>query len=119
LKLPAWLNEGLAAMTVDRFWGKWKIRKDTLGLARNFRPKERPPTYRRHSRQGEKAIAYHPVRGYGPVQFLEEKCPGLLKRLFSSSQMPADIEREIAKILGVERRGFWSKINDMIVKHFS
>ncbi len=118
LKLPAWLNEGLAAVTVDRYLEKQTIRTDTLELVRSSMPKGRPPTYRELSRLSGKALAYHAVRGYWLVQYLEEKRSGFLKRTFSSSRGAQTIESEIAMALGVEPEGFWNKIDDMIVAHF-
>ena len=118
LKLPAWLNEGLAAVTVDRYLEKRTIRTDTLELVKSFTPKARPPTYRELARQSGKAFAYHAVRGYWLVQYLEEKRPGFLRRTFSSSRVAWTIEEEIAMELGIEPGGLWSKIDDMIVAHF-
>jgi len=118
LKLPAWLNEGLATVTVDRYLEKQTIRTDTLELVKSFTPKARPPTYRELARQSGKAFAYHAVRGYWLVQYLEEKRPGFLRRTFSSSRVAWTIEEEIAMELGIEPGGLWSKIDDMIVAHF-
>ena len=118
LKLPAWLNEGLAAVTVDRFLEKQTIRRDTLELLRKYTPKGSPPTYAKLSRLDAEAIAYYAVLGYWFVQFLEELHPGFLKRLFSSSPDPRKIENEIAVQLGVEPDGFWVKIVPMLVTHF-
>jgi hypothetical protein len=118
LKLPAWLNEGLAAVTVDRYLEKQTIRTDTLELVKSFTPKARPLTYRELARQSGKAFAYHAVRGYWLVRYLEEKRPGLLKRTLSSSRAARTIEEEIAMELGIEPGGLWSKIDDMIAAHF-
>jgi len=118
LKLTAWLNEGLAAVTVDRFLEKQTIRTDTLELLRRYTPKGSPPTYAKLSRLNAEAIAYNSVLGYWLVQYLEEKHPGFLKRLFSSSTDPRTIENDIAVQLGAEPDGFWSKIRPIIVAHF-
>ncbi len=115
LKLPAWLNEGLAALTVDRYLGKQTIRPDTLELVRGFTPKGRPPTYRELSRLSGEAIAYHAVRGYWLVRYLEEKRPGLLKRILSSPQVASAIEAQVAVELGLEPDSFWGEIDDRIV----
>jgi len=112
LRLPAWLNEGLAAVTVDRYLRKRTIRTDTLELVRSFEPKGRPPTYRELSRMSGKAIAYHAVRGYWLVQYLEEKRPGFLRQRFSSPQAARKIEDEVPMELGMEPDGFWNKIDD-------
>jgi len=118
LKLPAWLNEGLAAVTVDRFLEKRTIRTDTLELLRRYVPKGSPPTYAQLSRLDAEAIAYYSVLGYWFVQFLEELHPGFLKRLFSSSPDPRKIENDIAVQFGVELDGIWVEIPGMIVTHF-
>jgi hypothetical protein len=68
--LPAWLNEGLAAVTVDRFMGKPTIRKASLDLVRRFQPKVAPPSYRQLARMQAEAIAYHAVRGCWIVRLL-------------------------------------------------
>ena len=118
LKLPAWLNEGLAAVTVDRYLDKRTIRTDTLELVKSFLPKARPPTYRELARLGGEAFAYHAVRGYWLVHYLEDKWPGFLRRNFSSSGAARTIEGEIAMELRLEPGVFWTKIDDMIVAHF-
>ncbi|MCL4562009.1 MAG: hypothetical protein M1281_15540 [Chloroflexi bacterium] len=118
LKLPAWLNEGLAAVTVDRLFEKRTIRSDTLELLRSYTPKERPLTYRELSRQGGKAIAYQAVRGYWLVQYLEDCHPGFLKGNFSSTGEGQAIEEAVARELGIEPDRFWSEIDDRISAHF-
>ncbi len=119
LKLPAWLNEGLAAVTVESYLEKQTIRSDTLELIQTFTPKARPATYRELSRLSGEAIAYHAVRGYWIVRLLEEKCPGFWKRIFSSPQNVPAVERDMAMELGVKIDDLWSKIDNMIIAHFS
>jgi len=118
LKLPTWLNEGLAAVTVDRYLEKRTIRTDTLDLLSSFTPQGSPPTYRKLSRLNAEAIAYYAVLGYWLVQYLEDVRPGFLKRLFSSSPAPRTIENMISVELGVEPDAFWSKIPYIIIAHF-
>ena len=118
LQLPAWLNEGLAAVTVDRFLEKQTIRTDTLELLRKYTPKGSPPTYAQLSRLNAETIAYYAVLGYWLVQYIEEVRPGFLKRLFSSSPISRPIENEIAAELGIKLDGFWVEIPGMIVTHF-
>ena len=118
LQLPAWLNEGLATVTADRFLGKRTILSDTLNLVRNHQPKSAPPTYRRLSRMSGEAFVYHAVRGYWLVGYLEEKSPGFLRRMFSQRWDSRTITREIALELGVEPDNFWREIDDMVSDHF-
>jgi hypothetical protein len=118
LRLPMWLNEGIATVAVDRFVGRPTIRRETLELVRGFRPKGAPPTYRELSRMGGEAIAYHGVRGYWLVRYLEETHPGFLRRMLAIRRDPKAIEREMAVELGMEPENLWSEIDDLIVDWF-
>jgi hypothetical protein len=118
LRLPTWLNEGIATVTVDRFLARPTIREDTLEFMRDFVPKGAPPTYRQLSRMGGRAIAYHGIRGYWLVRYLEEKRPGFLRHMFSRRQDARAIEREMAAELGMEPEVFWRDIDSVMVGHF-
>jgi hypothetical protein len=114
LRLPAWLNEGLAAVSVDRFMGKPTIRDDTLGLIQRSRPKGPPPTYRQLSRFRGEALAYHAVRGYWIVRWLEEISPGFLRRLLSVRRTANEIERSVAEALHVAHGRLWTEIDGVM-----
>jgi hypothetical protein len=118
LRLPAWLNEGLAAVTVDRFMGKATIRKDSLGLLERTRPKGAPPPYRTLSRMQGETLAYHAVRGYWIVRLLEDTHPGFLRTLLAERPTPAGIERLIAEKLGLQSDYLWREIDDAVNRHF-
>lgn len=118
LRLPMWLNEGIATVTVDRFLGRPTIKQETLEFMRGFVPKAKPPTYRELSRMKGEAIAYHGMRGYWLVRYLEEERPGFLRRVFSLRQDARAIKREMATELGMEPESFWSEIDGVIVAHF-
>jgi len=49
LRLPMWLNEGIAMVTVDRFVGEQTVRMDTLDLVKNFSAHNQPPTQQNYS----------------------------------------------------------------------
>lgn len=119
LKLTAWLNEGLALYTVDRCLGKRTIRLDTLDLLRNHQPKESPPDYRQLMREEPEAIAYHAVRGYWLVTYLEQKLPGWLKRSLANTTPTSQIADEMIASLGLSGETFWQEIDDLLVEHFS
>lgn len=118
LRLPAWLNEGIAVLTVDQFSGKQTIRQDTLELVRDFLPKAPPPTYRRLSRMAGDAIAYHGTRGYWLVRYLEEKHPGFLRKMLSMPRDAKTIERETASKLKLAPEIFWNDIDRVMVEYF-
>jgi hypothetical protein len=118
LRLPTWLNEGIATLTANRFLGRPTIRQETLEFMRGFVPKAAPPTYRKLSRMGVEAIAYHGMRAYWLVRYLEEKRPGFLRQMFSRRQDARAIEREMVTELRMEPESFWSEIDSVIVGHF-
>ena len=118
LRLPMWLNEGIAVVTVDRFLARPTIRSETLQSIKDFLPKAAPPTYRELSRMDGAAIAYHGVRGYWLVLYLEKERPGFLRRLFSLRRDKRTMEYEVALALGMDPASFWSEIDDVLVSYF-
>jgi hypothetical protein len=118
LRLPTWLNEGIAMVTVDRFLGRPMIREETLAFMRDFLPKGAPPTYRELSRMDGEAIAYHGMRGYWLVRYLEEQHPGFLRRVLSLYRDPKAIEQEMIVKLRMEPARFWREIDGVVVDHF-
>jgi len=89
-----------------------------LEFMRDFLPKGAPPTYRELSRMSGEAIAYHGMRGYWLVRYLEEKHPGFLRRMFSLRRDSKAIEQEMIVALGMEPGRFWSQIDNVVVDHF-
>jgi hypothetical protein len=119
LQLPAWLNEGIATVTADRFIGGPTIRPESLELLERYRPKEPPLTYRALSRVGVgETFKYHAVRGYWLVRYLEDVHPGYLEGLFSRRSDSQSLEVEIAAELGLDRVALWREIDGKVVDHF-
>lgn len=118
LMLPMWLNEGIAMEMVDRFVGRPTIRNDTLQYMKGYLPKAAPPTYRHLSQMDSEAIAYHAVRGYWLVRYLEEQYPGLLKDMFSARHDSKFIEGRIIAATSLNPETFWTEIDDRLVDHF-
>ncbi len=119
LHLPAWLNEGIAALTVDRLAGQRTILIETLDLIRDHQPKAPPPNYRALARMKGEDFVYHAVRGYWITGLVEDRCPGFLKRKFSQVWPANSIELEIAVELGMRSESFWQEIDAAVVDHFA
>ena len=119
LRLPAWLNEGIAAVTADRFLGRPTVRRETLELMRGCDTKGAPPTYRELARMRGEEIAYHGARGYWVVRYLEDVRPGFLRQSFQLRWDAQTIEREMISALGMEPGSFWSDIDGVMADHFS
>jgi hypothetical protein len=63
-------------------------------------------------------IAYHTIRGYWLVKYIEELHPGLLKNLFSQSPNSKGINGKIITALKMDPATFWANIDDVLVRHF-
>jgi len=118
LRLPAWLNEGLAMVTVDRLVGKRTVREDTLGLLKTIELTRRPPSYLKLSRMKPDEIAFNTALGYWLVCYLEEVQPGFLKSQLAASTRPSRWEENIIAGLGIEPDEFWSKIPAQLNAYF-
>jgi hypothetical protein len=118
LRLPMWLNEGIAMATVDRFLDKSTVRRESLDLLRTFTPKASPPSYQKLSRMKGEAIAYHTARGYWLVRYLEEKRPGYLKRAFAEYKNARAFEHGMIAELGMAQDNFWREVDGTIADHF-
>ncbi len=118
LRLPVWLNEGIAMLTVDRFVGKNTVRKDTLELVTRYSTQSPPPDQRKLFRLDNEKIAYHTIRGYWIVKYIEELHPGLLKNLFLKPHSSKHINEKIIEVMEMDSLRFWSEIDDMVIRYF-
>lgn len=119
MRLPAWLTEGIATATVDRFAGRRTILIETLKLICDHQPKAPPPTYRALARRRGEDFVYHAVRGYWVVGLIEDRCPGFLKRQLAREGPANSIEPEIAIELGMKPESFWREVDAAVVDHFA
>ncbi len=118
LRLPMWLNEGIAMLAVDRFAGKNTVRKDTLELVKNLSTQSPLLDQRKLYRMDNEKIAYHTIRGYWMVKYIEELHPGLLKNLFSQLPDSKSINQKVITALKMDSVTFWTNIDDVLVRHF-
>jgi hypothetical protein len=118
LALPAWLNEGLALVTVDRFAGKATVQPETVQALVAPSRETRPRSYRRLTPADQDAMVYHVVRGYWITNYLEERQPGLLRALLTKRYPHSTLEGKIAAALGMSRETFWQQIDEMLVSHW-
>ena len=114
LKLPAWLNEGLAMLTVDRFVGQPTVKAETVTALAHA-----PDTPRsRRYPQNPDALVYLYVRGYWLTRYFEETQPGMLKGLLVQRHLNAELEARIATAYGMEPAAFWQSLDKMVAAHF-
>jgi hypothetical protein len=118
LNLPAWLNEGIAFVSMERTTGKRVVRPDTLELLRAEMPRCKPPGYRQLTKMGTQAMAMHSARGYWLVRLLEDTEPGFLKSVFSSHKKTDCIDILMAGLLKLPEESFWQQVDERILAHF-
>jgi hypothetical protein len=114
LRLPMWLNEGIAMRSVDHYLGRRTISADTLALLRETPPRCPPPNYRQMSRLDARAATLHIARGYWLVERLERTQPGFLKDIFSDREKLHFIERHMADLLGLNQASFWQEVDALL-----
>jgi hypothetical protein len=118
LRLPAWLHEGLAMITVDRFAGQPTVRTETLRTLAT-RPRGARPGERSSGTSSDPDnLVYLAVRGYWITRYLAEAYPGLLREQLTHRQLPGALEGALAVGIGLEPTGFWSQIESRLVSHF-
>jgi hypothetical protein len=118
LRLPAWLKEGHAMVTVDRYAGKPTVRRETLESLAHFSVQSGGERGRRLQDQDPEALIYQCVQGYWITRYLDETQPELLRGLLMERTRPPAVEGQLAVGLGLGPEGFWTHINSMVVAHF-
>lgn len=119
LKLPAWLNEGLAMTAVDAYFGYNTVQPQTLFNLVNTIPKTNPKGYRQLSRADKDTLIYLYVRGYWITRYFDSLHPDVLRVILSKRHRSSTILALLAKRLGVKPADFWLLIDDIVVTHFS
>jgi hypothetical protein len=118
LRLPAWLKEGHAMVTVDRYAGEPTVQGGTLEtLARSSAQPGAGHTRRLETRDTASLI-YQCVRGYWITRMLDETQPDLLRSLLQERLAPQGLERRLAAGLGVQRQELWDRMDSVVVAHF-
>jgi len=118
LRLPSWLNEGLAMVTVDRFFGKATVRQDTLALLGRPSHPSRPIAAAALNIADKGAIVHHYVRGYWIARYLAETNVELLRELLSVRTTRQQLESRIAARLGVASGALWTDVDSILLSHF-
>ena len=114
LKLPSWLNEGLAMLTVDHFVGLPTVKTETAATLAHA-----PDTPRsRRYPQDPDALVYLYVRGYWLTRYFEETRPGMLKGLLIQRYPRVELEKRIATAYNSEHAVFWRGLDRTVATYF-
>lgn len=118
LRLPAWLNEGLAMVTVDEFVGRPTVKPETIEALAHAMRRTRPKGYRGVSVKDRDALVHLYVRGYWITRYFKDTQPELLRTLLAERYSQKALEDNLAGALGLTREEFWESIDQKVVTHF-
>ncbi len=110
LHLPFWLYEGLAMVTVDRYFGHQTVRSDIL---RHLGPSVRvgmPISHRQLLKMTSDDITREYARGYWTTRMLAEARPNVLSKLLEHKRSHREIYKIIAHELDVPHRTTWASL---------
>lgn len=115
LQLPAWLQEGLAMVTVDRFAGKPTVKSETVDALENQaqRAKQKETNF-----SDPDYLLYQAVRGYWITRFLADTQLGLLREQLVRRQPHEVLEAALASGLDMDPREFWTQIDNLVAAHY-
>jgi len=118
LRLPAWLNEGLAMLAVDRYCGESTLRIETLEILENPLPERTRRSSRHIDIDDLDRLVYTYVRSYWITRYLEVAHPGLIKGLLAEGKSRPDLDAKIGAAMGIAPENLWSHINPIVVSYF-
>jgi hypothetical protein len=118
LRLPMWLNEGLAMVTVDRYAGQPTVKSETLEAITRSAQSPSPGRYRKLQAGDRDALVYHAARGYWLTRYVEDTQPELLRDLLSQRYRHRELEEKVAAAYGMGYDEFWRTIDGLLVSHF-
>lgn len=102
LKLPLWLNEGIAMLSVDKYLKKQTVREDTLERLKTSGLK-RPLGYREAQRNGVEGMVLAYCQGYWVTRYLKEKKPEVLKKILQKKHSANEIDTILKDGLGIKK----------------
>jgi hypothetical protein len=118
LRLPMWLNEGIAMVTVDRLAGQPTVQPETVHVLKAASQGAASQGYRQVLQSDVDTMVYQVVRGYWLTRYIEDTRPDLLRGLLQQRQPQKVLESKVAAAYEMEMEGFWSGIDSIVASHF-
>ena len=115
LRLPSWLNEGLAMLTAGHTLEKETVRNDTLEFLKN----SRIGRITRLNLANEDAIVLLYVRAYWLTRWLEQEKSNLLQSWLKRPLRPGRIDQQLASEFKMSTTGFWNSIDHFLFDYFA
>jgi hypothetical protein len=118
LRLPSWLNEGLATLAQEIYLERRLVREETREYLKNVRGKG-PGSYGRstRARRPEELVALY-AQGYWLARYIEETKPELMRDLLAKQRKPKEIEAMLAKAYGISQVRFWEEFSARVLTQF-
>lgn len=118
LRLPTWLNEGLAMLTSDRCLEKQTVRMDTLNLLKDSNQGQLDSDRIDLRTQSRTEIVLLYVRGYWMTRNLAETAPDLLTSILEARISPEDVELRVIEEFELTPGNFWQSIDNHLFSHY-
>ena len=115
LRLPSWLNEGLAMVTADHTLNKETVRKETLDILNE----SKIGRITRFSLADENALVHLYVRAYWLTRWLEKEKSGLLQSWLKRPLRPGRIDQKLASEFKKTTTDFWTSIDHFLYEYFT
>ena len=114
--LEPWINEGVAMLTVDRFFGFDTVKPQTIELLGAV---DRPVrSYLAMHKLTDSELVKLYARGYWITRYLHETRPATLHALLHRGYGGRGRDRKLAKDLGIDRHLLWEQIDGVVFDHF-
>lgn len=115
LRLPSWLNEGLAMLTTDHTLEKETVRKDTL----QFLKESQTGRITRFTLADENAMVLLYVRAYWLTRWLELEKPERLQSWLKRPLRPGRIDQQLASEFKMTTSDFWIFCDHFLFDYFT
>jgi len=116
LKLPTWLNEGLATLAMEHYLDRRIVREENLETLAAHPPARSGRGIPRVDNPQALITVY--ARGYWLTRFIEETRPELLRDLLSKRRGQKELEEKVASAFGKDRESFWKEIDGDLRSRF-
>jgi hypothetical protein len=107
LRLPTWLNEGLATLAMEHYLDRRIVREETL---ENLLHASLTPTSSATEKlrmDDPQALISQYVRSYWLTRYIEETRPELLKDLLSMRYKKKELEDKVVSAFGKDQKNIW------------
>jgi hypothetical protein len=118
LALPSWLNEGLAMVAVDRYFGRPTVRPETLEILSRASDETGAGAPDKLPKGDPEALVELYIRAYWVTRYIQETQPVLLRAILSECYDLHVLEAKLAGAYDIEPREFWTEMNRLVTSHY-